>query len=66
MPEPKSDDVSGLKKKVDELLAEKKAADSKRKEAEEAARKAAEEAARKSGDVGALEKSWADKFAAMQ
>lgn len=66
MPQPKNDDVSGLKKKVDELLAEKKASDHKRKEAEEAARKAAEDAARKSGDVTALEKSWQDKLEALQ
>ena len=51
---------------MDELLSEKKAADAKRKEAEDAARKAAEDAARKAGDVGALEKSWTDKYAAIQ
>lgn len=56
-------DVSGLKAKVDELLAEKKEAARKAKEAEEAARKAAEEAARKSGDVEALERSWQEKLA---
>lgn len=66
LPAPKNDDVSGLKKKVDELLAEKKASEAKRKEAEENARKAAEEAARKAGDVGALEKSWQDKLAQAQ
>ena len=66
LPQPKEPDVSGLKKKVDELLAEKKAAEARRKEAEEAARKAAEEAARKAGDVGALEKSWQEKLAATQ
>jgi len=54
--------VTGLKKKVDELLSEKKAADAKRKEAEEAARKAAEDAARKAGVVGSLEKSWTEKY----
>lgn len=54
--------MTGLKKKVDELLSEKKAADAKRKEAEEAARKAAEDAARKAGDVGSLEKSWTEKY----
>jgi hypothetical protein len=64
LPQPKlPEDVSGLKKKVDELLAEKKADHAKRKEAEEAARLAAEEIARKAGDVGALEKSWQDKLA---
>jgi hypothetical protein len=66
IPETKTEDVSGLKKKVDELLAEKKASEGKRKEAEEASRKAAEEVARKSGDVGALEKSWQEKFANTQ
>jgi hypothetical protein len=55
-------DVSGLQKKVDELLGEKKAEAAKRKEAEETARKAAEEAARKSGDVEAVEKSLRDLF----
>lgn len=59
---PTDGDVTGLKKKVDELLAEKKAAALKAKEAEDAARLASEEAARKSGDVAALEKSWSDKF----
>lgn len=58
-----NEDVSGLKAKVDELLAEKKAADKKAREAEEAARKVAEEAARKSGDTEALEKSWQQKLA---
>jgi hypothetical protein len=60
------EDVSGLKKKVDELLAEKKAADAKRREAEEAARLADEERARKSGDLSALEKSWQDKLARIE
>ena len=59
---PQGEDVSGLKAKVDELLAEKKAAAQKAKEAEEAAKKAAEEAARKNGDVEALEKSWQEKL----
>lgn len=60
MPQP--EDTSGLKAKVDELLAEKKAEAEKRKQAEEAARKAADEAARKNGDVEALEKSWQEKL----
>lgn len=59
---PQGEDVSGLKTKVDELLAEKKAEAKKRQEAEEAARKAAEEHARSSGDVEALEKSWQEKL----
>ncbi len=57
------EDTSGLKKKIDELLNEKKAAAKARQEAEEAAARAAEEAARKSGDVSALEKSWKEKYA---
>lgn len=55
------EDVSGLKKQRDELLAEKKEAQRKAKESEEAARLAAEEAARKSGDVDSLDKSWQKK-----
>lgn len=56
------EDTSGLKRKVDELLAEKKT-ESERRKQEESARKAAEEeAARKAGDVTALEKSWQEKL----
>lgn len=57
------EDTSGLKRKVDELLAEKKSAAQKAREAEESARQAVEEAARKSGDVEALDKSWSKKHA---
>lgn len=60
---PQQEDVTGLKAKNEELLAEKKAADKARKEAEEKARLDAEEAARKAGDVEGLEKSWSEKFA---
>jgi len=63
---PANEDVSGLKSKLDELLAEKKAEAEKRRIAEDAAKKAAEEAARKSGDIGALEKSWQDKLKARE
>lgn len=63
-PQPQNDD--GLRKKVDELLAEKKAEQQKRKEAEEQARKEAEENARKNGNIEALEKSWAEKFTARE
>lgn len=63
---PQPEDTTGLKKKVDELLAEKKASDAAKKKAEEDARKAAEESARKSGDVTALEKSWQDKYTARE
>lgn len=55
-------DVSGLQKKVDELLSEKKSEQEKRRQAEEAAKKAAEEQARKNGDIESLEKSWAEKL----
>lgn len=65
LPQPQSND-DGLRKKVDELLAEKKAEEQKRKEAEELARKEAEESARKKGDIDALEKSWSDKYAARE
>lgn len=61
IPQPQNDD--GLRKKVDELLAEKKAEQQKRKEAEE---QAALEHARKKGDIDALEKSWGDKLAARE
>lgn len=60
---PQPEDTSGLKAKVDELLAEKKAEKKRREEAEEAARHAAEESARKNGDVEALESSWKQKLA---
>jgi Skp family chaperone for outer membrane proteins len=63
---PKPEDVSGLKAKVEELLSEKKEATAKAKQAEEEARKAAEDAARKSGDVAAIEKSWQEKYDALQ
>lgn len=58
---PQSEDVSGLKAKNDELLAELRANKTKAREAEEAARLAAEEAARKSGDTEALDRSWSEK-----
>ncbi|WP_265494574.1 hypothetical protein [Providencia heimbachae] len=55
-------DVSGMKKKMDELLAEKKSEQEKREKAEYEAKKAAEDQARKSGDIESLEKSWAEKL----
>ena len=58
---PQPEDVSGLKAKNDELLAELRANKTKAREAEEAARLAAEEAARKSGDTEALDRSWNEK-----
>lgn len=59
-------DVSGLQKKVDELLSEKKSEQEKRRQAEEAAKKAAEDQARKTGDIESLEKSWAEKLKARE
>lgn len=52
-----------LKAKNDELLTETKAAKKARHDAEEKTKSEVEEAARKAGDVGALEKSWQEKFA---
>lgn len=59
---PPVEDVDGLKRKVDELLTEKKEAAKRAKDAEEAAARVAEESARKSGDTEALEKSWQEKL----
>lgn len=61
LPAPQGEDVSGLKAKNEELLAELRANKTKAREAEEAARLAAEEAARKSGDTEALDRSWNEK-----
>lgn len=61
---PAPEDVSGLKAKNDELLAELRANKTKAREAEEAARIAAEDAARKSGDTEALDRSWQEKHTA--
>lgn len=63
---PEIPDVSGLQKKVDELLSEKKSEQEKRRQAEEAAKKAAEDQARKNGDIESLEKSWAEKLKARE
>ncbi|MCW2254076.1 hypothetical protein M2263_000167 [Providencia alcalifaciens] len=59
---PEIPDVSGLQKKMEELLSEKKAEQEKRRQAEELAKKSAEDQARKSGDIESLEKSWAEKL----
>lgn len=61
---PAPEDVSGLKAKNDELLAELRTNKTKAREAEEAARIAAEDAARKSGDTEALDRSWQEKHTA--
>lgn len=58
---PAPEDVSGLKAKNDELLAELRTNKTKAREAEEAARLAAEDLARKGGDVDALDRSWNEK-----
>ena len=63
IPQPQqSEDVTGLKAKLQELLAEKKAEAEKRRIAEEEAKRVAEEHARKTGDVDALQKSWEEKY----
>lgn len=54
--------TTGLKKKNDELIGEKKAAKTKAEEAEAERQRIANEAAKKSGDVEALEASWSKKF----
>ena len=61
LPEPQNEDVTGLKAKNDELLAELRANKTKARDAEEAARLAAEDLARKSGDTEALDRSWTEK-----
>ena len=61
---PESEDVKGLKAKVEELLGEKKKAAEAAKKAEEEAAKTREENARKRGDIEALEKSWNEKHTA--
>lgn len=61
LPAPQGEDVTGLKAKNDELLAELRANKTKAREAEEAARLANEEAARKNGDTEALDRSWNEK-----
>ena len=57
LPEPKTEDVSGLKRKVDELLSEKKAVQSKMLEAEERAKREAQEKLKKANDYEQLYKS---------
>jgi hypothetical protein len=59
---PEVEDVSGLKKKVDELLEEKKAEQKARKAAEAKAAEDARLAAQKSGDVEAINASWQAKY----
>lgn len=57
------EDVSGLKRTIAALRAEKKAAEEAAALAEEQASSAAEEAARKAGDTKSIEESWQKKLA---
>ena len=57
------DDLDAIKRKNQELLAEKKSEQAKRQAAEAEAQRVAEENARKNGDIESLEKSWAEKLA---
>ena len=54
MPKPQAEDVTGLKRKVDELLSEKKAAQQKALEAQEQAKREAEEKLKKANDYEQL------------
>lgn len=62
MPEPDESNLSGLKKKVEELLTESKTAKKKAREAVSDAEQARMESAKKGNDTEALHKSWEDKF----
>jgi hypothetical protein len=58
--------TTGLKKKNDELLGEKKAAKDNAAEAETERQRISDEASKKSGDVEALEASWANKVKVLE
>ena len=58
--------TTGLKKKNDELLGEKKAAKDKAEAAETERQRISDEASKKSGDVEALEASWANKVKVLE
>ena len=62
LPEPEKEDVSGLKRKVDELLTESKNAKKKAREASEQAEQAKVDAAKKGNDTEALDNSWKEKY----
>ena len=62
---PQPEDTSGLKKKLDELLNEKKTEAQKRKEAEAEAERIKLEAAAKSGDVESIRKSYEEKISGL-
>lgn len=64
LPEPKDD--TGMKKKLDELLAEKKAEQAAKLQAEEVARKEAEEKAKLKGDHEALANSYKERIAQLE
>ena len=57
-----SEDLAGLKSKVDELISEKRETEKRAKTAEAEASKAREDAARSSGDIESLELSWQEKL----
>lgn len=62
MPEPDESNLTGLKKKVEELLTESKAAKKKARAAVSEAEQARMEAAKQGNDTEALHKSWESKF----
>jgi hypothetical protein len=62
LPEQDEANLSGLKKKVEELLTESKAAKKKARDAISAAEQAQMESAKKGNDTEALHKSWEEKF----
>lgn len=59
---PQAEDTTGMKAKLEELLAEKKEQKRKADEAAAEAKRIAEEAARKNGDLEAIENSWRTKL----
>lgn len=63
---PQGEDVTGLKNKIDELLAEKKAAADKAREEAEKRRQTEEDAAREKGDFEALANSYKQKIESLE
>jgi len=61
-----TEDVSGLKKKVDELLSEKKSEQAKREEAEKAAQEAKDKAAKEAGNYKELFESSENKVKTLE
>lgn len=66
LPEPDESHLDGLKKKVEELLTESKAAKKKARAAVTEAEQAKMEAAKQGNDTDALHKSWESKFTARE